>query len=409
MFRSHTRSTRRWITLLSTIGLLSLGGLARASITTDFPAGYDKVTKNIYTRHSELPTTASQPGFKLNSPTIVNRGGVDMVRMSYSFNYNDAQFGIQGHMALLSSQHVGRQESGLYKVKNEWLDPNHTESGTVAVGGTGPSKLNATNTPWLSVHNQGTRGELYDYLTDPARSGQWNLDTDPLSNNVNNPWRRTAAALGMAYDTTGQNSDGGYANNYIATFWVDAAAVFRPSLYQSLLGDDAGSHIIPNPLKPGTFMVDPVWHQPWLHEHNLWGPRPDTRWGGRFGDPSNLHQYEHFSDFYRAWWSNNTAQWETGGFPWTGNGYTYDWYYQDPTEWSTRESGHFRGQGVSEFVLMPSISEAVTWSIEVESVQTTYQFLGGQNGDGFQTPEPTSLTIFGMACLAGLGFHRRRC
>jgi len=60
----------------------------------------------------------------------------------------------------------------------------------------------------------------------------------------------------------------------------------------------------------------------------------------------------------------------TAGFPWTGVGYTYDWYYQDRNQWADGE-----GVGVAEFVLVPSTPLNV-WSIEIVDVQTTAEYLG---------------------------------
>ena len=350
---------------------------------------YENIISQIAEHHDELATTANTSGFKLRTPDITN----GMVEMSYMFGYDDPQFGINGHMPLLNKfEVVGKDPS--------WIKYNfHTinqamvgMSGTVQTGNPFVSDaLNASNTPWLTKS-----GEMLEYLN--HRTDQWELGLTPLSTSEKNPWRRSAATVGMFYDTTGQNNQSSYANNYIVTFTVDKDAIFRPNGNQSVFGagmDTAVAADFQWHAGTSTWKPDTNFNEPWLSTLN-----------------NNLHRpsgtkYDTFGSFYQSWWNQNLL---TGSnFPWTGIGYTYDWYYQDKSEWSDMGPGNQpKGAGLSEFVLMPSKSGNM-WEIgNIVNIQTTAQYLGdsqawGSSMQSYSTPEPNSFYMFGIIAILVIG------
>ena len=240
------------------------------------------------------------------------------------------------------------------------------------------------------------------------------------------------------YDSSIPVNTFGYANNYIVEMWVDKDAIFRPNLHQSVDITQAGSFEASLHLPSGKYVPDttnPPGHDAWLpglngqlyNQNNDGGPEYAffDQYAGNATDAVG---------FYNTWWTASfekelKGRWFGGitpnAFPWTGIGYTYDWYYQnldangDPLMswkdyWDKTDHGFGYGQGLAEYVLLQSSSllGAEPINFDIVNVQTTYQYMGGKNGAWGNVsafvPEPTSLTIFGMAALAGLGMHRRR-
>ena len=74
------------------------------------------------------------------------------------------------------------------------------------------------------------------------------------------------------------------------------------------------------------------------------------------------------SSLVRSQWNKHLL--EDADFPYTGIGYTYDWYYQNRTEWSEH-----KGVGLAEFIVMPSTDDYEV-VVDIISVKTTAQLLG---------------------------------
>ncbi len=355
---------------------------------------YENIISEIAKHHDELATSANTPGYKLRTPDITN----GMVEMSYMFGYDDPQFGINGHMPLLNKFEVVGQDPSWIKYNLHTIDQNKVgTSGSVQTGSpTLPGALNTSNTPWLTKS-----GEMLDYLNN--RTDQWDLGLTPISTSEKNPWRRAAATVGMFYDTTGQNNLNSYANNYIVTFTVDKDAIFRPNGNQSVFGSGMDTAVAADfqwDAAASSWRPDPNFNAPWLSSlnNNLY--------------ESNGPKYDTFGEFYTAWWQENLFT--ESIFPWTGIGYTYDWYYQNKSEWIDLGPGNQpKGAGLSEFLLMPSKSDNV-WEIgNIVSVQTTAQYLGDSQAWGapmqsYSTPEPKSLFMFGTIAIIVIGIKISR-
>ena len=384
---------------------------------------YAATAQNIYLNFDKMATTAnpltsgmqlSRPGSAAGEWRVDALTGRRQVKMNYAFGHGDWMFGTGGTHALLDvNTYTGPKHLNQYSVKSSWDPEGQVAEGSQGFGnpsgsGTG---FNSTNTPWLTKAGATKQDDaLFSYMD--ARSDQWSLDYKATSNNQLNPFRRAAAALGMSYNptqiddfptgATGANPNK-YSNNYVVTMWIDEKAFFRPNAFQSVEQTDAASApFVQEVFGEDGWEPDPTWQQDW--EADLIG--------GQFkGDGS---QYDSYSDFYKDWWENNDPQ---GNFPWTGIGFTYDWYYQnaDNEEWDAYWSdfgpdGHFLGEGLAEYVMLQGLGGQQDGSgyFEIIDVQTTYNYLGGTNGNGFAVPEPGSLAVLGLTALLGLGLRRRR-
>jgi hypothetical protein len=409
-------SVRRLFVLSVSLSIIFLFNLTGGLHAQDGFGGftyenYSATAKNIYKHFNHMATTAnpltsgmqlSRPGSAAGEWRIDSESGRRQVKMNYAFGHGDKQFGIGGSHELLDPTSYSGIKN-FYSIKSDWVP-----DGVVMEGGSGTG-FNSTNTPWLTKAGATKQDDaLFKYMD--ARSDQWSLDYGATSNNQLNPFRRAAAALGMSYnptqiddfpsDPTGANPNK-YSNNYVVAMWIDENAFFRPNAFQSMDQTDAASA----PFVPdgeGGWEPDPTWQQDW--ETDLIG--------GQFDADGN--QYGSYSDFYKEWWAGNDPK---GNFPWTGIGFTYDWYYQnaDSEEWEDYWSevdpdGHFLGQGLAEYVLLQGLGGQQDGSgyFEIIDVQTTYNYLGGTNGNGFAVPEPGSLAVLGLTALLGLGLRRRR-
>ena len=83
-----------------------------------------------------------------------------------------------------------------------------------------------------------------------------------------------------------------------------------------------------------------------------------------------------FSDWYKNWWENTTLK---NVFPWTGNGYTYDWYYPTDKDWFVDPQ---LGPGVGELVQSwapDNPKDSNDWMYEVVDVQTIPEAMGAES------------------------------
>ena len=303
---------------------------------------YIAVTTAIWNHHNELPQ-----GFQLSEPVVDPSDPEGRVKMSYMFNWQDAQFGQGGHMPLLTGKTVGDPANHFYTVDTGTIG----QSGTVRQADS--QDFNIMGSPWLSVD-----GDLRAYLD--ARADTFDLTLPPTDASELNAWQRAAAVLGMTYDVTQQDPNG-YSNNYVVTFLVDQDAFFRPNLNQAVTDQTAAS-------PPFVLNDEGHYAPPVDFEGTPWLPTLDAE---VFDGSGAL--LATFGDFYAYWWRENVQEPSASGaagFPWTGVGYTYDWYYQDRSQWADGQ-----GVGVAEFVLVPSTPSNV-WSIEIVDVQTTAEYLG---------------------------------
>ena len=333
-----------------------------------WPDGYAEVIDDI-ARHGFDASGGLPQGFDLAVP---GPDGSGKIRMQYNFGWNDPAFGV-GSGGLLSTALVGPERYNLHLIKSQADLP-----ATITLPKSTPA-YNQGGLPWLSV--AGTR---LAYLQ--ARGDQWDLGMRPFDTSPLNPWRRNAAVVGMNYDVEQGLSPGGYANNYVVTFDIDPQYVLRPNANQlPSIATAASAPMVLN--GQSEYEIDPAWSQ-------AWSPAAATP---TIYDSTGQAVNGSLSDLLNSQWNDNTL---TGGFPFTGIGYTYDWYYQDRSRWADGE-----GVGLAEFIAMPSTDEYDV-VVDIVSVQTTAQMLGAAAAfPGVPVPEPSTAFLL-AAVTAAAGVHR---
>ena len=330
---------------------------------------YAQVAQDIAT-HGFDSSGGLPQGFTLAVPTPEASG---KIRMQYNFAWNDPVFGtVSG--GLLSNTTVGSAGYNLHLIKDVAERPS-----TITLPKS-TSTYNQGALPWLSV--AGTR---LAYMQ--ARTDQWDLSLTPFDPSPLNPWRRNAAVVGMAYDVEQRVTGGNYANNYVVTFDIDPQYVLRPNANQLVSNGTAAS--APMTLnQQSLYDIDASWSQAWSA-----GAATPAIYNS---DGSAINTS--LSDLLRSQWDDNTL---TAAFPFTGIGYTYDWYYQDRSKWTDSE-----GVGLAEFIAMPS-TDAYDVVVDIVSVQTTAQFLGASAAFPNVTPVPEPAMTLPAALAASLFLANR--
>ena len=184
--------------------------------------------------------------------------------------------------------------------------------------------LGNTRQVWVTL-----AGELGDYLK--ARPTEYVTTASSISD-------RAKMALGTPVTSN---------YSHFVSFWVRPQDLFRPAIQwdvsqSTMLRPASGEHDQWDP-DLSSFKDGPAW----------FGTQYADRFSGTTGSSTTLY------DWYQDWWnaSDNAA---TGPgafpFPWTGLGYTYDYYYQAST---MTPADYQRVVGVAEFVIAPKFSMIV--------------------------------------------------
>lgn len=236
---------------------------------------------------------------------------------------------------------------------------------------------------WLTPFNS-----LREYMNSGDAKNQWTSQVSPYENRepsysltpadpntvwsnyteATNPYNRAAAALGMLNGTFSSDSGTalGFGNFYrVADVWVDPQHLFHTGV-----NSDYASTEVVVPGGPGA--TNPV-----VDINTSWTAEQAIEYG-EFS-PGVAQYYSSttdYQDWYENWWENNTVP---GVFPWTGHGYTYDWYYgysQDQYEdmRNLTPEGTWAARGLTEFVLAPGAPYEVGYEAELQD------YLANQDG-----------------------------
>ena len=291
-----------------------------------------------------------------------------------------------------------------------------------------PGDSTADSAMWVTAE-----GDLYDYLhTNPS---EFSVDMPLGLRNNKSPSLRVQSALGMRdYDKT-----------YVATLEVYPEILFRPKggyEYDDLsIGAPMHNGESVFYEDSGGWSIKDDWEERWLSSYE-----PYVKGLGKKTDAENgFQQWDNFSDFYKHWWDKQVKnptlalihediQGKPYGdpfqsrFPWTGLGYTYDYFYS-PDSWH-KESNN--AKGVGEFVVLPRPLDEINtsdyldannqefnpWEYKVLDVKTINQFLKDSNDTAHEFPGlniasgdsiEMKVNIKKLGCLENLTLYIYEC
>ena len=284
-----------------------------------------------------------------------------------------------------------------------------------------------------------------------------------------NPYNRAAAALGMLNGSfVNENGDSnlGFGNFYrVADIWINAEDIARTSVQSSSQQDQIVAPGGTYNDAPGS--PHPVLSNPQKEQYGYWGPEStkgtdpqQVAWHNSMKQKMTLHpngdgggtllssirhgtntrtstltsvelnnllaelgvvgslegpleilhglwssdnRYGHLQDaFYPLWWKMNT---ETGMFPWTGHGFTYDWYFgYSAADYATMAAtSDWATNAFSEFIVRPGADFDVVQTMElVEYLTGVPAVFQPTTVHPPTVPEPQTflLALFGLALLS---------
>ncbi|QPN60226.1 hypothetical protein H8F24_01630 [Synechococcus sp. CBW1002] len=321
------------------------------------------------------------PQIELSQPIKDTKG---RIKVAYQFNQYDPLFGIGGINPIIETDEKGRVipkasdeilKSAIIPSYDEVFKKDSTKADSF------PWYAAVINDPTSAAENQ--QSASYFYLNGSLRKGlvdqsdQYDLNLVNGTNNNLDPYGRFPDTVGVA----GAKFDD---FQFAVTLWVPESSVFRPkgggfdpnnpsyTDFQKPSNTQSGALEGFAKQKDGkyTFTIpegkDIEFYNPEIGEGLLKTVYPDAK------GQSTLS----FSDWYKNWWENNTL---LNQFPWTGNGYTYDWYYPTDKDWFADTQ---LGPGVGELVQSwrPEKPQDINdWVYEVVDVQTIPEAMGAES------------------------------
>lgn len=339
---------------------------------------------NYFTATNALSSNdpSSYPKIELSQPITDTKG---RIKVAYQFTKDDPLFGINGINPIIKTVEKNR---AIPKASDEILrsaiipsyDDVFKKTKDRSKAGSFPWYAAVINDPTSAAENQ--QSASYFYLNGSLRKGlvdqsdQYDLNLVNGTNNNLDPYGRFPDTVGVP---GAKFSDFQFA----VTLWVPESSVFRPkgggfdpnnpsyTDFQKPSNTQSGALEGFAKQKDGkyTFTIpegkDIEFYNPEIGE-GLLKTVPDAK------GQSTLS----FSDWYKNWWENSSL---SNQFPWTGNGYTYDWYYPTDKDWFVDPQ---LGPGVGELVQSwrPEKPQDINdWVYEIVDVQTIPEAMGAES------------------------------
>lgn len=356
---------------LNTVIQLSSDALSK-SWASDLKYSDANYLTAINTLSSNDPST--YPKIELSQPIKDTKG---RIKVAYQFTKDDPLFGINGINPIIKTDEKNR---AIPKTSDEILRSAIIPSYDEVKKGS-PWYAPVINDPTSTAENQ--QSASFFYLNGslrkdlPDQSDQYDLNLVNGTNNNLDPYGRFPDTVGVP---------GAKFNDFqfVVTLWVPESSVFRPkgggfnpnkpsdTGFQKPSNTQSGALEGFAKQKDGkyTFTIpegkDIEFYNPEIGEGLLKTVYPDPK------GQSTLS----FSDWYKNWWENSSL---SNQFPWTGNGYTYDWYYPTDKDWFNDPQ---LGPGVGELVQSwapENPKDSNDWMYEVVDVQTIPEAMGAES------------------------------
>ena len=355
-------------------------------------------TASIFKNHDKLPGLSLSNPQQLHDLSFTEEGKVVLCVV---FSAGDEQLGLSaGTSSILKTNPNNNDATDFYlpPIPNRnQIAKSFTFKGFLGSKGQEPDGLYGANTLWFTA-----KDDLAGILG--QKSEEFSVDMPFDSRNNQSPSMRVASALGMR----------DFNNAYVATLEVDPRVVFRPKGDHNLQGvgghkitnlnigvptDASGNSALEKNANDKYWINNTLWSEDWdAYYANTYQGFFDVKTDPVTGVIESISPYDKFSDFYKSWWSNNLQEpfenTQTGGinpidtvsfaFPWTGVGYTFDYWDQVN---AGSENPTSQGRGAGEMVLLPNANwtdQEMTdkfgpgvnpWDYKVQNVQTINQFL----------------------------------
>lgn len=308
------------------------------------------------------------------------------IKVAFQFPSDSATFGINSANPLVKHDNKGNyiiKDKGDYK--KDHFFPSYKELVKQGARVSGEKNQYTGDYPWYGAFtsdpkNPGTnQSQPFLYLNGALgidRTKQYDINLVNGTLNNLDPYNRFPDVVGVEGDAFGNFQ-------FVATLMVPKETVFRPKgggykpnnpLYTDFQTSD---NTTPGALKGFKQQANDTYefNIPKNQDIPFFNPEIAAGMARTVNEKSSAPIS--FSTWYKNWWDQNTLRdgKSTGGFPWTGRGYTYDPYYPTDDGWNQALA---LGPAVGELVQSwrPDNAHISNWMYEVLDVQTIPEALG---------------------------------
>jgi len=299
------------------------------------------------------------------------------IKVAFQFPSTSSTFGINSANPLIKQDERGNYvvlDKGDYKTTSFF--PSYEELQA--------SNLDPGDYPWYGAYTEdpnipgSNESQPLLYL-----NGALGLDrTDQYDTSLTNGTLNNLDSYNRFPDVVGVEGDAFGNFQFVVTLKVPKETVFRPKgggydpNNPSYTDFQKSDNTVPGALNGFEQRNDGTYEFKFSEDEEIEFYNPDIA-TGMLKTVENAGESLSFSEWYKNWWAKNTLRdgQTSGGFPWTGRGYTYDPFYPTDAGWNENPS---IGPGVGELVQSwrPDGADKADWMYEILDVQTIPEALG---------------------------------